>query len=426
MGYSRTKIIEEHRGISLVSRRQVVCIDLRCLQIGHENRGIGMHARSVLENLTPRQGVEYILYAFSKNDPIKRLGIKPQITYELLQTPTLKTSISRPRDILHLLRLVTHRFTPLKSLDIDMFIQFDFMLGTPRFRNTKKIVIAYDLIPLILRSTYMPSPLQAYRTTSGWLQKTKKVLRAIYYRWRYHIHYNEYRRADKIISISDDTKRSLENHLGIDSGKIHTIPLAPVFSGERKPDKSIISRIKKPYLFYIGATDDRKRVQDLVAAYNIARGRGLDINLVLAGGEFAKVNKIPNQHIKESILNSSYREGIYNLGYVTDDQKLALYRNALAFVFPTIYEGFGLPILEAMEQRCPVISYNNSSIPEVTDDAALLVENYNISALYKAIEALHNNRVLRDKLISKGSEQARKFTWKQYIIEFEAILLKER
>lgn len=404
--------------------RRVICIDLRCLQIGHENRGIGMHVRSVLENLAPRKNVQYIFYSFEKSDPIKKLGIQLQIPYTLVQTRSLKMSISRPRDALHLLRLVNHRFHALRGRHIDTFIQFDFMLGMPRSKKIKKVVIAYDLIPLILRSSYLPGLWHSFRTTPGTLFRLKKTLRAAYYQWRYHLHYKEFKRADQILSISEDTKQSLEKYLRVDPRKIHTIPLAPVFGKNKKPDKRILKTIPTPFLFYIGATDERKRVHDLVAAYNIARGRGMVMSLVLAGGEFKNTRKIPNQSIKEAILKSSYRDDIYTLGYVTDAEKLALYKHAFAFIFPTAYEGFGLPVLEAMQQGCPVIAYDNSSIPEVADNAASLVPTGDVNAIYHAIQNLYDNPALRSSLVDLGVVQAGKFTWDAYMTQFEKYVLQ--
>ena len=398
---------------------KIICFDLRCLQIGHESRGIGMHARSMLENIDPTKDVEYIIYAYDKNDPIKKLDINIPVAYQLVQTKTVKKSIDSPKDFYYLSQIIWHRFRPLQDKPIDAFIQFDFMLGFPKTKNIKKILIAYDLIPLIFKDQYMPTPLSEFKKYRGVLQKSKKTVRALYYQMRYSLHYKNFFGADLILSISKDTARSLTTILGIPSSKIVTIPLAPVFSTcvAKKPNQL---NVKNPFIFYIGATDPRKRVQDLIEAFAILRDKKLPIDLVLVGKEFAEPKKIPQLSIRDALENSPYKKDIYTLGYVTDEEKLWLYKNALVFVFPTVYEGFGLPVLEAMKSGCPVISYNNSSIPEVANDAAILIKTGDISAIVNSVKDLCSNeeKALRSSLIRKGVVRSRAFTWTRYMNTF--------
>src|SRR5579864_7753905 len=115
-----------------------VCFDLRALQTGHENRGIGMYIRSLLEHL-PASDNHYIFYAFEENDPIKALGIKLNFEYELVQTPTLNTAVNSPRSALGLIKIMNHRFGRLKAAKPDVFVQFDFNLGLPRWPRVQKL-----------------------------------------------------------------------------------------------------------------------------------------------------------------------------------------------------------------------------------------------------------------------------------------------
>src|SRR5687767_13595384 len=112
-----------------------------------------MYIKSVLEHW-PADSNRYIFYAFDKSDPIKALGIAFKNPYELVHTATIKTAVDSPKDIFGLLRLVNHAFHPLKAKKPDVFVQFDFALGVPKWRRTKKLVIAYDLIPLIKKNEY--------------------------------------------------------------------------------------------------------------------------------------------------------------------------------------------------------------------------------------------------------------------------------
>ena len=398
---------------------KTICIDLRALQIGHQNRGIGMHIRSILENL-PESDSQYIFYCFDKNNPIEELGIKTKVSYKIVQTPTINTVLDSPKNILGIFRLVFHRFTPIKNRRIDTFIQFDFMLGLPRWRNIRKVMIGYDLIPIIMKNEYMPNIRQAWHHSIGKRAKLKSLLRSPYYRFRYKMHYRSYKRADRIVCISDYAAQSFEKFLKSPKQKIVSIPLAPVLPS-RLADDSILLDVEKPYIFYIGGTDSRKNIQDIVSAFNIACGRGNKLSLVLAGNEFSEVNKIPDTAGRNAIIESPYRDSIYLKGFVTDTQKNALYQHAHAFIFASHSEGFGLPVVEAMSMSCPVIAYNNSSIPEAAGTSARLVSTGDFVAI--AIEiSLIFNATLRKDLVDSGKKQASKFTWEKYVKKFQEIL----
>lgn len=397
-------------------KKLCVCFDVRPLQMGHESRGIGMHMRSVLENLPQDREIDYFLYAFDSFDPIEKNDIKILVPYTLIQTPALKKSIDSPRDFIHLAQIIWHRFKPLSVYSIDVFIQFDFMLGLPRSPGVKNILYAYDLIPLLYKKDYLPSPLCAFRQSHGPYTKFKRAFRALYYRLRYALHYRNFQRADTVLSISSATTKSLTTILKLSTDKVVTNPLAPVLrtGSAKKPIQ--LEAVKLPYILYIGATDSRKRVQDLVYAYTKTRERDA-LALILAGKEFESVSKIPNKAIYDAIKDSAYAGDIHAVGYVSDEEKLWLYQNATAFVFPTEHEGFGLPILEAMQNGCSVISYDNSSVPEVAGDAAILVKTGDIRSLSESIHAIATNASLRNRLRKNGRVQAAKFTWHKHVSE---------
>lgn len=400
---------------------KVICFDLRCLQIGHESRGIGMHVRSMLENLDATGKYKYLFYAYDSSDPIQTLGINLPVDYTLVQTKTLKKSIDRPQDFVQLAKVIFHKFSPLRGGDIDVFVQFDFMLGLPSLKNIKRtVLVAYDLIPLIFREEYIPTPRQAFRATVGTPSRIKKVLRAMYYNERYRLHYKNFAKADLLLSISRNTTDSLVEILNIPKEKITTIPLAPVFNTVKAMRPQGYTS-DSPFIFYIGATDARKRVADLVKAFDQVRATH-SITLVLAGKEFAKRNKIPNEEIINALRSSPYQSNIVTIGYVSDAEKLWLYENAKAFVFPTAYEGFGLPIIEAMQHGCPVISYDNSSIPEVAGDATLLVPTGDVARLAKGVAKVLDSTVLRDRMVARGYTLSEEYTWDKYMKKFYAAL----
>lgn len=400
--------------MSNLSRPHRICIDLRPLQVGHESRGIGMHIRSVLEHLPKDPEIDYIFYAYDKNNPIKKLAIDIPAPYTLVQTKTIKKSLDSPRDVLKLMQVIWHKYKPLRGMKIDTFLQFDFMFGLPRFPETKTVLIAYDLIPIIYKNDYLPSPLYSFVRSPGRLNKGKKAIRAAYYRWRYHLHYKNFQRADSVVSISQATKGSLVKLLHVPDQKVIVAPLAPVIRSQSPQKPSGLSSVSQ-FIFYIGATDSRKRVQDLVEAFDGIRNKTDTISLVLAGKEFKTISKIPNLAIRRAIQESRHKEAIKVLGFVSDSEKLWLYQNATAFVFPTRYEGFGLPVIESLKLGCPTISYNNSSIPEVSQGAALLVDTDNVLGLQQAIEEILTNQRLRKQLRAKGQALAKLYTWDSHV-----------
>lgn len=380
-----------------------------------------MHVRSMLENLDATGKYKYLFYAYDSGDPIQTLGINLPVDYTLVQTKTLKKSIDRPQDFVQLAKVIFHKFSPLRCGDIDVFVQFDFMLGLPSLKNIKRtVLVAYDLIPLIFREEYIPTPRQAFRATVGTPSKIKKVLRAMYYNERYRLHYKNFTKADLLLSISRNTTDSLVEILNIPKEKITTIPLAPVFNTV-KATRPRGFNSDSPFIFYIGATDARKRVADLIRAFDKVRVTR-SITLILAGKEFAKRNKIPNEGIARALQSSPYQADIVTIGYVSDAEKLWLYENAKAFVFPTAYEGFGLPIIEAMQHGCPVISYDNSSIPEVAGDATLLVPTGDVARLAKGVAKVLDSTVLRDRMVARGYTLSEEYTWDKYMKKFYAAL----
>lgn len=399
---------------------KTVCLDLRALQIGHQNRGIGMYIKSVLEHLPEDPDIHYLFYCFENGNPVHDLGISTNVDYTLVTTPLINTVLDSPKNIFGIIKLVGHRFSALREHNPDTFVQFDFMLGIPKWGNIKNIVIGYDLIPLIMRNQYIPSIGYAWYHTHGKKAKVKAVLRSMYYNFRYKLQYRVFHKADKIICISKSTEESFKDILHIPSSKMTTIPLAPVLASGA-PDSSLADKINKPFLFYIGGTDGRKKIQDIIYAFNVARGRGEDIALVLAGNEFKEVNHIPDVKGRNAILRSPYRNDIHLLGFISNEEKMGLYENALAFVFTTTYEGFGLPIIEAMSASCPVIAYDNSSIPEAAGDAALLVKTGDFVAIANKLAHITNKEIRMD-MVKKGVSQSSKFNWNRYTEKFLNVL----
>jgi len=168
----------------------------------------------------------------------------------------------------------------------------------------------------------------------------------------------------------------------------------------------------KRYILYLGGFDYRKNVVTLLHAYKKFSESHSDIYLTIVG----KLPEHPNPlvpDLKSVVHQLGLEEKVIFPGYVADQDLPAYYAHAEMFVFPSLYEGFGLPVLEAMNYGCPVVSSKNSSIPEVAGDAAILVDPHNAEDVANAMAKIADDRELRQTMIQKGLEQARKFSWEK-------------
>ena len=221
------------------------------------------------------------------------------------------------------------------------------------------------------------------------------------------------RLADAIIVPSAATRGDLAARFPSAAGKIHVIPLAP---GERfvrlGPEESlpVIHRYGLPYrdyLLFVGNVEPRKNLLALLEAYARMRtATGLSLRLAIAGGKGWK-----NHPIHRAAAASPFAADIRFLGRVPEPDLPPLVNGALAFVYPSLYEGFGLPPLEAMMCGTPVITSNRSSLPEVVGDAALLVDPDDREQLTDAMARVTGEEALREDLRERGLKHAQRYSW---------------
>ena len=175
--------------------------------------------------------------------------------------------------------------------------------------------------------------------------------------------------------------------------------------------------VEGEYLFYVGALAPNKNIPGIVQAFNSIATKYDNLKLVIAGKVFLHHGIGPNDSsirpISQCISNSPFSDRIITPGYVTAEQKRRLYSNALCFVFPSLCEGFGLPVLEAMACGCPVITADNTSLPEVGGEAAVYVNAYDTEQLAHEIERVITSESLRKEMITKGFAQSKKFSWEK-------------
>jgi len=389
-------------------------VDLRVLQIGHQFRGIGEVTKRSLNEIfklavDDKDSVEFVFYQYEdKINPLEYLELPDNLEYEIVKLgvrpqPNVERSISDKITT----KLNTLYWNPIKqSGKSDVFLQFDFALGVPK--NTKTILIKHDIIPYIFWNDYFVSPLLHVKHKAA-----RTALRTALHNYEYkRVLKRSVKNATKIICVSEHTKRDLHNYL-----KVPLNRMAVIYWGVSEEPLKLSQSVNlktypnKPYLLFVGAVDARRRaIDDLVAAFNNLKANGRDIQLVLAGENFQSPQKIPNDTVRRAVLSSSYTEDILTLGYIDDPTKQKLYKEALAFVFPTIYEGFGIPVLEAMLIGCPVIVYKNSSIPEVGGKYALYANSW--EDIQSKVEYLLNlSQLEKEELIECAKSHAQHFNW---------------
>lgn len=223
-------------------------------------------------------------------------------------------------------------------------------------------------------------------------------------------------RKDWIICNSKATKEDFCNYSGISEQRVFVTPFAASNLFFKVNNDIIIEQVRKkysipraPYLLSICTLEPRKNLPFLVSCFYkvLMEQPDLNINLVLVGAIGWNNEQLFNQ------INASeaLRSRIIFTGYVPDSDLSSLYTGATAFLFPSLYEGFGLPPLEAMQCGVPVITSNTSSLPEVVGDAGIMINPTDEDALCQAMLNLINNEVLRTELSQKGLERAKQFSW---------------
>ena len=285
-----------------------------------------------------------------------------------------------------------------KDVDIVHYPYFEpFFLTLPLIKKKKTVVTVHDLTPLLFPKDFPPG----LKGKIKWLVQ-RKLLKGV----------------DAIITDSIASKKDIARIVGFPDKKIFVCYLASAKQFTVIKDQVFLKKIKSKYnlpekfILYVGDVTANKNLPRLIKA--ILR---TNISLVMVGkaltNEAVDFSNPWNNDLKEVIALSQGKVQIKKLGFVSDEDLVALYNLATAFVMPSLYEGFGLPILEAMSSGCPVVTSKEGSLPEVAGDAAYVVDAYSIDAIAEGINKVVGDRQLAQKLREKGLKQAKRFSWEK-------------
>jgi glycosyltransferase involved in cell wall biosynthesis len=218
------------------------------------------------------------------------------------------------------------------------------------------------------------------------------------------------RRAARVIAVSEFTRRDLCEVYGVDPAKVAAIPngVSSDFRPVADAKEHVRQRfgINRPYVLCVGALQPRKNIPLAIEAYAQLVGRGTECELVVAGGD-----RGGRLDVLDAILRTRLTGRVHLVGRVEDDELPALYSGARALVFPSLYEGFGLPALEAMACGTPVIASNTTGLAEAVGDAGVTVDPRSAEELTDAMRRVLDDDALRERLIAAGLARAAEFTW---------------
>jgi glycosyltransferase involved in cell wall biosynthesis len=228
-----------------------------------------------------------------------------------------------------------------------------------------------------------------------------------------------------VITLSRQSKIDLENHLKIPGSKITVVPLAAGAQFRIMQEAEILPAllrvgVERPYILYVGSLEPRKNLLRLLQAYHQLLEWSTRWNLIIVGAN----NLWNSTPIAAEVERLGLGSRVKFTGYLPDENLPVLYNAASLFCFPSLYEGFGLPVLEAMACGVPVLTSNTSSLPEVAEDAAVLVDPYSVPEIAAAMRQILSDPDLAADLRRCGLQRAAQFTWQRTALATIAVYEK--
>ena len=273
-----------------------------------------------------------------------------------------------------------------KNYDLVHFLDY----ATPALYKGIKVATIHDVVMLTMKDKY---------TKGQYL--TKKILLE-----------NTIKHADKLVCISEFTaKELLKYYPDIDKSKIEVVyngfEYKPIDIDDKTTTKILDKfKIKKDYLLFVGTLSPHKNIERIIQAFNNIKSEGYDYQLVICGKKGWLYDEI-----FKTVKKFNLEEEVVFTDYVTDEELEVLYQNTKLFVFPSLYEGFGFPPIEAMARKVPVLTSREGALPEIVGDAALTCDAYNVEDISDKIIQGLTDKELRSRLIEKGIKRSEFFSW---------------
>ncbi|MFA5769953.1 MAG: glycosyltransferase family 1 protein [Patescibacteria group bacterium] len=340
--------------------------------------GVSVYAQNILEYFRKNASLETQFEVYLKNPPLTDLPEENNyFKYKVVHGNFLWSQIYLPI-YLYLHKNINVYFSPAHYL--------------PRFCPVPQVVTIHDLAYL-----YFPEDF------------TKKDLWQLKNWTRFSI-----KKASQIIAVSKTTKKDVVKNYGVDETKVSV-----VYNGfektveektstvEERSGKTAEVKLKK-YILFVGTIQPRKNLEVLIDAFDKFSLTNADFKLVIVGKKGWLY-----ESIFEKVKSMNLEDKIIFTGHVTDEEIISYYKNAFCLALPSFYEGFGIPMLEAMSYDCPTIVSMTSSLPEVGGEASLYFDPKNSDDLLEKLNALYKNKQLRKELISKGKQRIKDFSWEK-------------
>ena len=361
-----------------------IAIDARKLR----DYGIGTYVRNLLRHLARiDRSTEYVLFTQPADVELgTELGDNFRTVVERAGAYSLREQLTIPMD--------------LRRERIDLFHAPHYVL--PPLTPCKSVVTIHDCIHLRFPQ-YLPNSFAyAYARSSLWVAT---------------------HRASRVLTVSEASKRDILRYFRVPEGKIDVIynaideRLGEPLSNEEIGRVRERYQLNDPFVLYAGNIKPHKNLERLIEAFHMLRRNGFEqVKLLIIGDEISQYATL-----RRAVHRHKLHKHVRFFGFVPDKTLAALYRLASVFVFPSLYEGFGLPPLEAMASGTPVITSNVSSLPEVVGDAALLIDPYESAEIANAIRRVLTEPVLAADMRQRGLARVKDFSWERSVARVRQI-----
>ena len=367
-----------------------IAVEARPIQWSH-GTGIGNYTYYLIQKLSELDRENTYTFLWPDDQPISALPFHREFTYYTLPKDDVREETEIP--------------LWLEAEKADLFHLPQNGFRTPKLAGKTKIIVTiHDLIPYFVPEMVRTSFLKRFTDEMPFIVE----------------------RADHITTVSETSKQDIIRVFGVRPEKITVIPSAPGPSMREYPKTLVHEQVlekfnlSKPYILYVGGLNPRKNVAELIYAYSkIRRELPEERKLVIPGAPGKHLTRL--QLLAEAL---NIEEDVVFPGFISVDDLPWLYNGAALFVYPSLYEGFGLPPIEAMACGVPVIVSNVSSLPEIVGEAALTVNPYDTLALAEAMFSVLTRPELAEDLRKKGHLHCQRYTWQRNALQMLEVYRK--